>query len=525
MNARSFTIGLTACLVATGAWAQDVYVSGIAHSPLGDAVFDPPVERRLPVRNLGSSGEDGVEIKYKTAHGGETAVDTSELFEASATGEIKIRHKGWDGTIKGAVRMASNGDGSAVLDADFAESGAVDIQCVAYDDAGQIVYAGTLPPGGIQCHLDPTCPPGQQLIWWFATVWDRNTHQWTYVLKWACLRVFSWDGSPWNARVVHLTPIYPPPGSSDGMESLLVTGANLTVLEVSDATLNTFDLPHYGLGSAKLEEECNDPAQCGYGHRRLPVRNIGSSGQDGADIQWPPAKRLADWEARLSGIDPAAAPAGSELRMTVKGMVGGAPDQVAGTMTMTYVGGPAEIALDFSPVQPASLTAEYYSNGTLVLVEPGLDPNGASALATPALETVISLHKCTWCTPPRWIAVDFGSNPLWPYRTIGGQLLIDIDHTVVTIGEPGIDVPDITGVEVTTNAASSFTLEAETFAGECNPCDMNCDGSVNGQDIGGFIAALSGTPAGCSPCAADTNGDGSINGFDVSGFIACLGQP
>ncbi len=56
----------------------------------------------------------------------------------------------------------------------------------------------------------------------------------------------------------------------------------------------------------------------------------------------------------------------------------------------------------------------------------------------------------------------------------------------------------------------------------CAPCDTNCDGSVNGQDIANFVAALSGSPDPCSPCNSDTNGDGSVNGMDISGFIDCL---
>lgn len=53
--------------------------------------------------------------------------------------------------------------------------------------------------------------------------------------------------------------------------------------------------------------------------------------------------------------------------------------------------------------------------------------------------------------------------------------------------------------------------------------DANCDGSVNGFDIGPFVALVSGaTP--CGPCAGDLNADGSVNGFDIEGFIARLSQ-
>ncbi len=58
----------------------------------------------------------------------------------------------------------------------------------------------------------------------------------------------------------------------------------------------------------------------------------------------------------------------------------------------------------------------------------------------------------------------------------------------------------------------------------CEPCDTNCDGSINGQDIQPFIQILNGA-AGCSPCAGDTNADGSLNGFDITPFVDCLNNP
>lgn len=57
----------------------------------------------------------------------------------------------------------------------------------------------------------------------------------------------------------------------------------------------------------------------------------------------------------------------------------------------------------------------------------------------------------------------------------------------------------------------------------CDPCDTNCDGSVNGQDISGFVDALNGNPSGCSPCNSDADGNGTVNGQDIDDFVACLG--
>ncbi|MCG3125357.1 MAG: hypothetical protein CHACPFDD_00175 [Phycisphaerae bacterium] len=69
----------------------------------------------------------------------------------------------------------------------------------------------------------------------------------------------------------------------------------------------------------------------------------------------------------------------------------------------------------------------------------------------------------------------------------------------------------------------SFVLRPRTFG------DMNCDGSVNGFDVDGFVLALS-DPSGyasqypnCNIANGDVNADGSVSGFDVDGFVVLLG--
>ncbi len=71
------------------------------------------------------------------------------------------------------------------------------------------------------------------------------------------------------------------------------------------------------------------------------------------------------------------------------------------------------------------------------------------------------------------------------------------------------------------NLANFFCKLEEISGSACNPCDTDCNGTVNGQDIDDFINILNGG-AGCSPCAADADGNGSTNGQDIDDFIACL---
>ncbi|MCG3128794.1 MAG: hypothetical protein CHACPFDD_03687 [Phycisphaerae bacterium] len=56
----------------------------------------------------------------------------------------------------------------------------------------------------------------------------------------------------------------------------------------------------------------------------------------------------------------------------------------------------------------------------------------------------------------------------------------------------------------------------------CDPCDVNCDGKVDGFDIDALLGLLFNQATPCSHCAGDCNGDGVVNGFDIDKFVECL---
>ena len=71
--------------------------------------------------------------------------------------------------------------------------------------------------------------------------------------------------------------------------------------------------------------------------------------------------------------------------------------------------------------------------------------------------------------------------------------------------------------------------DSECEGGECDVCDMDCDGDVDAFDIEPFLALLfdenlppccgtRGTP----PFTGDTDGDGDIDAFDIEPFLSCL---
>lgn len=56
----------------------------------------------------------------------------------------------------------------------------------------------------------------------------------------------------------------------------------------------------------------------------------------------------------------------------------------------------------------------------------------------------------------------------------------------------------------------------------CEPCDMNCDGTIDAFDIEPFLGILFGGDPPCDPCTGDANGDGGVDAFDIEPFLSCL---
>jgi hypothetical protein len=73
---------------------------------------------------------------------------------------------------------------------------------------------------------------------------------------------------------------------------------------------------------------------------------------------------------------------------------------------------------------------------------------------------------------------------------------------------------------VAIGAARAARLIVEATDGPaCAPADLNCDGAVNGDDLGELLAAW----GPCDACAADLNGDGAVNGDDLGSLLASWG--
>lgn len=65
-------------------------------------------------------------------------------------------------------------------------------------------------------------------------------------------------------------------------------------------------------------------------------------------------------------------------------------------------------------------------------------------------------------------------------------------------------------------------LDAGVRGAACDPCDVNCDRTLDGFDITPFVETLLDDRAGCSACGGDFDGNGMVDGWDIQPFVVCM---
>ena len=85
---------------------------------------------------------------------------------------------------------------------------------------------------------------------------------------------------------------------------------------------------------------------------------------------------------------------------------------------------------------------------------------------------------------------------------------------------PGVTGDTVLGVFKT---GASVTVRGKVPAPVCRSGDLNCDGVIDGSDLGGLLANWGACPGGTPGCPGDLDNDGNIGGSDLGAQLANWG--
>jgi hypothetical protein len=512
--------------LAGSAFAQVQYVSGLGHTPTGNAVLGTPEGRRLPIHNIGSSGQDGVEVHLRSATGGSVGVDIGPALAAG--GEIKIKHKGWDGLIYGNHRVSSGTDGSPVLTVDFGGTGVTGLHIQLLDDTGTVISVYevdgplghitvpnfTCPNGGTPYYMSgwrqvcPTCPP----FFWQG---------------WVCVGPNGEDMGTFTTERIIVTPqVGPGLPSLPDMESMILGAAGVPGMTVAAASLDTFGVQCWGVGGAQIGEVCDVAVGCD--DSSLLVSNLGSSGQDGVSID--PGPNAGEVEVQMGKgnccrghvtLLKAYDDGGSEMRVsrTLDDIL---PD--GSTLEL--------IEADFTALGATGYVVTCYDGAGNPIGEPQAFIGGGS----PPVFT----NRCPPGSIEKWINVGTPNNPVWwfdgcigqfhrmafpsgvAYEGVASFSLTPLGQTVPTSGKIRHVVITKNGTEM---ELKRVIVRPPNNVPACGTADFDGDGDIGTDgDIESFFACLAGTC--CPTCysgGADFNADGDIGtDADIESFFRVL---
>jgi hypothetical protein len=512
--------------LAGSAAAQVQYVSGLGHTPTGNAVLGAPEGRRLPVHNIGSSGQDGVEVNLRSSRGGSVGVDIGPALAAG--GEIKIKHKGWDGLIYGNHRVGSGPDGSPVLTIDFSGTGVTGLNIQLLDEAGTVTTVYDVPgPLGHVPVPNFTCPNGGTP--YFMSGWRQVCPSCPpfFWQGWVCVGPNGEDMGTFTTERIIVTPQVGPgvPNLPD-MESMILGAGGVPSLTIASASLDTFGVQCWGVGGAHIGEVCDDAGDCD--DTDLRVTNIGSSGQDGVALDLGPDAGSVELEL--------------DRRDCCPGHV---------TLMKAYdeAGTDARVMLtrgDLTPdgLDTDTLTADFTAYGAPGFVVTSYDPGG-NPIGDPQ-PIIIGGSMPTWhhdCPPgsrptffwdasiQSWVFVNCGT--IINQRVVFPSGVVHDGVASFTLSPLNATSPPAGGkirhVVITKNGTEMelkrVIVRPPNHVPSCGTADFDGDGDIGtDSDIESFFACLAG--ACCTTCysgGADFNADGDVGtDADIESFFRVL---
>jgi hypothetical protein len=336
--------------------------------------------------------------------------------------------------------------------------------------------------------------------------------------------VFYCDGVMYTEALV-ITPTLPV-GTPDspGIESMSITGSGIPELIVANATIRTFGVESWGMGSAQISEKCDDLGGCTPAQRKLHADNLGSSGLDGVAIELPP---------NTGGVS-----------VGLENLAAGCCHRP--TLMKRYDEAARELHVSRTPIDPAGaveeLDADYSALGATGFRLTLFDDSGV-VVGPPGGTDFINggprpyfTNRCPAGSTEWWILGGTPGNPVWIFQGCIGMY----DFVLPGYGA----VPDVSSFRIEPlGATSSFGPLVQCSITSDDPDgfvieniivtplllgDLNCDGAADVFDIDPFVLALTDPTAyqaaypGCNELNADCNSDGTVDVFDIDAFVAVL---
>lgn len=485
----------------SGAFAQPIsaYASGVLHDARGGVSSLTVTERKLTACCLGSSGKDGVEVRFDSVWGGNVGIDLTPLVTTAS--ELRVIPKGWDGTIKGNLLIVGAGDGSLTSFVDFSDIGAIGVRTTTYDALGNVLSDVTT-AGPFEAYPEvPNCPPPGVPTWW-----QTKGGWWV----WGCGVGLDPHGNQYPYRVV--APILPP-GVPEvvGLGSLEITGTDVGALDLLDASIGTFGVSSWGLGQAHVTELCDNPAGCTPSEVTLHVDNLGSSGEDGVSIDVGEDTGGASVEFyRCKGCSP------GHITL-LKAYDDQARVMLEASATTDPNGTGEFLDVDCSAIGATDMVVDFYDDGGVILYSypvGGLPFGGwMSGMCPPGCAEI---WEQNWYSGG-WTFVRCDCLSSFDFVLPTGVVVTGV-HSM-TIRPIGGGNPTLRQIEITSNDASKWI--DVLYVGRTPKCpgDVNGDRAVTLTDLAVLLSNFDqvGTAL---PSDGDTDGDGDVDLTDLAVLLA-----
>ncbi len=287
---------LALALLAASPALGDVLFQGLSYAPHGACVADVGADGRLVLSNIGSSGQDGVSIWSPRSNGARVVLDgaCSPLDAGSSVslvhrvslnglppGEPVLRVASVSFSVVGADAV---GPARCVCTPDFSSVSSSSSMTVQLLRGGVVVRSSSVSLSSsvsVSFDASSSCPMPALSFSSRGTVTPR-------VLQARCTFPssvhVSLDGEDEDCDgIVFLCPSEDCDDTDDALRVTAPQGSSFSSVRCSDGSCRVFDHWVSGTGSSSLDFSTFSSGSSSA--RRLPVRNLGSSGQDGVEIR------------------------------------------------------------------------------------------------------------------------------------------------------------------------------------------------------------------------------------------------